>query len=86
VEYWSQFERGEDILDFRESRFVVTEYMKYRPLAPVEKRHLFDVYQLSILFDCIWYFERGDIRDFYERRKIDALNRFGRDAFYNQLF
>jgi len=83
---WSQFKKGENILDFQEARSVVAEYMNFRPLNPIEKRHLFDVYKLSILFDCIWYFERGDVNDFFERRKIDALNHLGREIFYDRLF
>lgn len=83
---WTKFERDADIVDLRESRAVAAEYMRYRPLSPVEKRHLFDVYKLSILFDCIWYYERGDVRDFYERRKIEALDHLGREGFYRQVF
>lgn len=83
---WSQFRQGENILDFRQAKTVVTAYMKHRPLSAIEKKHLFDVYKLSIFFDCIWYFERGCARDFYEKRKIDALNELGREAFYHQLF
>ncbi len=65
---------------------MAAEYMKHRPLRPIEKRHLFDVYKLSILFDCIWFFERGEVNDFYEKRKINALNELGRDSFYDRLF
>jgi Ser/Thr protein kinase RdoA (MazF antagonist) len=83
---WAQFEESAEVLDFAQAREVVTEYMKYRPLNPLEQRHLFDVFKLSLLFDCIWYFERGDAGDFYEKRKIDALNRLGREGFIQQLF
>jgi homoserine kinase type II len=50
--------------------------MKHKPLTPVEKRHLFDVYKLSIFIYCVWFFERGEVDDFYERRKIDYLDFF----------
>ena len=83
---WQQFAPGETILNFISARAVVAEYMQYRPLSPIEKRHIFDVYKLSILFDCIWYFERGEPDDFYEKRKLDALNALGRDRFYQELF
>jgi len=51
-----------------------------------EKKYLFDVFKLSILFDCIWFFERGDVEDFFEKRKIDYLNSLGRENFYNEIF
>ena len=60
--------------------------MKYRRLNALEKRHLFDVLQLSILIDCIWFFERGGAEDFYEKRKIEFLNHLGRDKFFEALF
>lgn len=73
-------------LDFTEAKKVVAEYMTYRSLNNTEKRHLFDVYKLSILMDCVWYFARGDVTDFYEKRKIDYLNAIGRARFYGELF
>ena len=73
-------------LDLDQARAVVQEYMKHRRLSAVEKRHLFDVYQLSILFDCIWYFTRGRADDFYEKRKIDCLRSIGREKFTEALF
>lgn len=73
------------MFDFREARKIVQEYSRYRPLSKNEKHHLFDVYKLTILFDCIWFFQQGEGPDFYEKRKIDALNRLGREQFYNAL-
>ena len=73
-------------LDMAKARIVVQEYMKYRRLNALEKRHLFDVLQLSILIDCIWFFERGGAEDFYEKRKIEFLNHLGRDKFFEALF
>ena len=61
-------------------------YSKYRPLGEIEKESLFDIFKLSILFDCIWYFNRGNSGDFFEKRKIDYLNRLGRENFYYYLF
>ncbi|MBI4163158.1 MAG: phosphotransferase, partial [Candidatus Aenigmarchaeota archaeon] len=83
---WFNFKRGENVFDFREARKILLEYVKYRPLNSTEKKHLFDVFKLSIMFDCIWYFERGEAEDFYEKRKITYLNSIGREEFYNQLF
>ena len=83
---WSNFKKGETILDFREARKIISEYRKYRPLRVVEQKHLFDVFKLSILFDCVWYFARGDAEDFFERRKIEFLNALGRSEFHHRLF
>jgi homoserine kinase type II len=75
-----------DTLDMRQARAIVQEYMKYRPLNALERRHLYDVYKLSILMDCVWYFGRGSVADFYEKRKVDFLNNLGRKKFFNELF
>lgn len=83
---WSKFKRDDNVFDFSETRKVVEEYMKYRPLNDEEKKHLFDVYKLSIMLDCIWYFERGAINDFYEKRKIEYLDTLGRELFYKKVF
>jgi homoserine kinase type II len=85
-ETWSRFQQDEQVFDFTEARETALEYGLYRPLRRNEKSHLYDVYKLTILFDCIWYFHRGEGQDFYEKRKIDALNRLGREPFYHQLF
>jgi Ser/Thr protein kinase RdoA (MazF antagonist) len=75
-----------DLLDLVAAREVVQEYMKHRPLALIEQKHLFDVYQLSILYDCVWYFGRGSVDDFRERRKIEALESLGRSMLVDALF
>lgn len=76
----------DEVLNFNEAKKVLSEYMKYRPLNNNERRHLFDLYKLSILFDCVWYLRRGGIKDFYEKRKIKYLNSIGRKEFYNKMF
>ncbi|WP_028862451.1 homoserine kinase [Psychromonas aquimarina] len=73
-------------LDFKEARETVAKYNRYRPLDNNEKQHLFDIYKLSILFDCIWYFARGDVNSFYEKEKINIINSLGREGFYEALF
>jgi len=83
---WENFKKTDSILDFSKARKTVKEYMKHRPLSEIEKRHLFDVYKLSVLMDCVWYFERGNAKDFYEKRKIDALNELGRGKFFEKIF
>jgi len=83
---WDKHYQAEDVFNFPEAKKVVTEYMKHRSLNNNEKRHLYDVFKLSILLDCVWYFNRGQAEDFYEKRKIDYLNALGRERFYEQLF
>lgn len=83
---WSRFDKEACVFDFKEAKETVLEYSKYRPLSHNEKRYLFDVYKLSILFDSIWYYARGDGKDFYEKRKIDHLNELGRERFYREIF
>jgi homoserine kinase type II len=84
TEAWHYAE--DEVIDFGRAKTVVYAYARHRPLSRLEKQHLFDVYKLSILFDCIWYFARGNADDFYEKRKIDYLNDLGRANFYTQLF
>lgn len=83
---WTKFKKDENVFDFTEARKIVAEYMEYRPLTKDEKEHLFDVFKLSIIFDCIWYFERGNVKNFYEKKKIEYLNSLGRKNFYKKLF
>ncbi|GER91303.1 hypothetical protein KDW_54650 [Dictyobacter vulcani] len=83
---WPDFKQDEHVFDFRQARATVLEYNRHRPLDTNEKKYLFDVYKLSILFDCIWYFERGSVSDFYERRKITYLDSLSRDTFTAELF
>jgi Ser/Thr protein kinase RdoA (MazF antagonist) len=84
IEYWAWHYTQEKI-DMERARGVVQEYHKHRPLSALEYTHLFDVYKLSILFDCVWYFGRNEGDTFYERRKIETLERIGRDAFLRAL-
>lgn len=85
IEYWAWADTA-DMLDVRKARSVVREYMKHRPLPLIEQQHLYDVYKLSILFDCVWYFSRGEPHDFREKRKIEALQNIGRQQFFDKLF
>jgi len=73
-------------LDTTQAHLIVQEYMKHRPISAIEQRHLYDVYKLSILIDCVWFFARGDSKDFYEKRKIDSLNHLGRSRFFEEIF
>ena len=74
------------MFDFKEAKKIVLVYMKHRPLNNSEKRHLFDIFKLSVMLDCIWRFKRGNANDFYEKREIEHLNSLGRKEFYNKLF
>lgn len=76
----------EQEFDIEEARTIVSEYSKHRPLSNIEKEHLYDLLKLSILFDCVWFFERGNVENFYERKKIEYLERLGREQFFRQLF
>lgn len=85
IESWA-WPHPSDVPDLEQARTIVQKYMNYRPLNPVEQRHLYDVYKLSILMDTIWFFARGPAQDFYERRKIDFLNNLGRQEFFSIIF
>ena len=85
IESWA-WSHESDTLDFTQAHIVVQEYMKHRPLNAVEHRHLYDVYKLSILMDMVWFFRRGDAKDFYEKRKIDFLSNLGRKKFFDMIF
>lgn len=86
IEYSAWRYDKDHVLNMEQAKNVLSTYNSYRPLTTIETEHLFDVYKLSILFDCIWYFERGDARNFYEKRKIDFLNQLGRKVFSHKLF
>ncbi len=83
---WNRFKFTENVFNFKPIRKVVAEYIKHRPLNSNEKHYLFDIYKLSLLMDCVWYFKRGNVKDFFEKRKIDYLNNLGRNQFYNKIF
>lgn len=83
---WSNFTPYDGVFNFAEARKMVAIYQQYRALNPTEKKYFFDVYKLGIFIDCLWYFKRGNVHDFYERKKIDYLNGLGRDMFYRELF
>jgi Ser/Thr protein kinase RdoA (MazF antagonist) len=85
IESWA-WPHDAELLDLAESRRIVAAYSRHRSLDPLEQRHLYDVYKLSILFDCVWFFGRGEGDDFYEKRKIEALAGLGRQRFFDALF
>ena len=83
---WKNFTLHDEVFNFADAKKTVSEYQKYRTLNPTEKKYFFDVYKFGVLIDCLWFFKRGDARDFYEKRKIEYLNRLGRETFYYQVF
>jgi homoserine kinase type II len=70
-----------DRLDLAQAREIVQAYNAHRPLRSIERRHIFDVHKLSILFDCIWFFGRGNANNLYEKRKIEFLDDLGREQY-----
>jgi homoserine kinase len=85
IEYWA-WPNDAGTLDLVRARSVVQEYVKHRPMSPLEQRHLYDVYKLSILIDCVWYFSRWAPDGFREKDKIEALESLGRERFFTELF
>lgn len=83
---WQSFSPRDEILDFKQAKENLDIYQKIYPIPEKERPYLFDILKLGILFDCLWYFSRGHVSDFFEKRKIDALNQLGREAFTNSLF
>ena len=69
-----------------QARQIAQAYGHFRSLHELEKRHLFDVHKLSILFDSIWFFQRGSADNAYERKKIEYLDALGRDGYEQALF
>jgi homoserine kinase type II len=85
VEAWA-WPHTAEALDLVAARRIVRAYEQHRPLGDEEREHVYDVYKLSILFDCVWFFGRGEGEDFYEKRKIEALASLGRQGFCEALF
>jgi Ser/Thr protein kinase RdoA (MazF antagonist) len=73
-------------LDLTQARKIVQEYIRFRPLSALEQKYMCEVHKLSILFDGIWFFERGKADDFYEKRKIEYLYQFGGKRYTEALF
>jgi homoserine kinase len=84
IEYWA-WPRAERI-DLERARRIAQAYAKHRPMSAIEQECMYDVYKLSILFDCVWYFDRGTVEGCLERRKIDGLTAIGRERFRDALF
>jgi Ser/Thr protein kinase RdoA (MazF antagonist) len=85
IDHWT-WPHTADALDLAEARSIVQDYVRHRPLPPIEQEHLYDVYKLSVLFDCVWCFGRGAADDCRERSKIEALTDLGRQGFFEALF
>lgn len=83
---WASFAPEADVVDLNQAREYVAVYEQVRPIPALDRAHLFDILKLGILVDCIWYFDRGALPDFYEKRKLDALDRLGRERFNRLLW
>lgn len=75
-----------DMLDFVQARQIVRAYTKHRSVSAIEQKHMIEVHKLGVLFDCIWFFERGQANDFYEKRKVEFLNHLGWQEYSGKLF
>lgn len=82
---WQNFDSDADIFDFAQSAVIADAYQFVYPFSKLEKEHLLDVYKLYVLTDVLWFFERGDVSDFYERRKIEVLSRLGQAKFSRRI-
>ena len=83
---WQNFSKEDDVFDFTEAKQIVSLYSNTRPLSEEEKTHLYDAYKLTILFDALWYFERGEFDMFYEKSKLEYLSKLGRNNFKKKIF
>ncbi len=82
---WHEFNIDTIKFDFTKPKEILKHYMKINPLINIDLAHIYDVLKLTVLIDCLWYFERGDVKAFYERAKIEYLNKIGRDNFCVEL-
>lgn len=76
---------GQDF-DFDAAHQIAQHYAEMRSLTDSEKQHLFDVHKLQILIDGLWFFERGDSTNFYEKEKIAYLDAIGRQTYHQRVF
>lgn len=83
-ESWADW-KADEIVDFREVKDHLKIYESIQPLSQDEKEHMYDLAVFVILIDCVWFFERG-LTEFYEKKKIDALKKIGRNGFRYLLF
>jgi Ser/Thr protein kinase RdoA (MazF antagonist) len=83
---WENFAPRDEVFDFAEARKIVSAYQQHRALNSTEKKYLFDVFKLGIFVDSLWYFQRGEAHDFFERRKIAYMDALGRETFRRELF
>ena len=84
IDSWAWSFPSESI-NLEQAKQITQAYQEFRPLGDLERHFLLDVHKLSILFDCVWFFDRGSTGDFYERRKIEYLDALGRDRYESAL-
>ena len=83
IYFWAWPRKGE--LNFNRAQNILKEYSKYRELTEVEKRHLYDFLKMSIFMSIGWFIYDDD-DFFWEKKKIEFLNSFGREKFYSCFF
>ncbi len=82
---YESFSEHDEVFDFSKAKRVLEKYLKINPFKEVDLEHIFDVLALSVLIDCLWFFDRGNANDFFEKRKIEYLKNLGRDKFNQNI-
>ena len=77
--YWLTWPNKGD-LNFDASRKLIAQYEKQRRMTTHERAHLFDVLKLVILIGISWSLE-DDEGYANARRKVELLNKLGRERF-----
>ncbi len=82
--YWWTWPNKGDI-DFDQSRKLIEQYEKQRPMTDAERLHLFDGLKLVILIGIGWSLDE-DEGYANARRKVELLHTFSREGFYKNIF
>lgn len=83
---WDKLDKGFKAIDLTACARTVQAYMDTRSLSVDEKRHMFDALKLTVLIDCLWFFDRGSSEMFYEKSKMEKLNEYGKSRFNEDIF
>jgi len=85
--YWTRFYVNK--FDFNKAKKIMKIYEKYRPLSILEKKHIFDAFQLHTLIIMSWLlYDKWKGKDLFKILSgiLDELDSVGRDEFYKKLF
>lgn len=87
IYYWAWIR--EKKLNFAKAKFLLNKYNKYRKLSIVEKKYIYDALKMVVLTYMAWFFydKLRDV-DIFEKSKkrLEELDKIGREEFLNQLF